>query len=230
MKERSIRHPTDTTLELLGLGRLNERAVKRVEVHLLVCADCRARMTAEDRVRQMSRVGMEADPAGAAIRDLWKSKTGVKPVVGDFPRVVPKLLHFRTHLPVYSLTVAAGVFGEQQTDVSPEGWVGVPASHVFLTSDMFVTHITGRSMEPIIPNGSLCAFRSQVTGPWEGKTVLIEDYSKVGGNRYAVKRYHASGQRIILESINPAYRPIEIPAGRKINIIGEFAFTLGSKF
>jgi phage repressor protein C with HTH and peptisase S24 domain len=114
----------------------------------------------------------------------------------------------------------------------------VTPSPVLVTRDMFVTHISGRSMEPVIPDGSLCAFRSHVSAPWEGRTVLIEDYGKVGGNRYIVKLYYASRhvdplndsdpawlhERLTLESINPAYRPLEIPSAQKVNVIGEFAF------
>jgi len=105
---------------------------------------------------------------------------------------------------------------------------------------MFVTHIRGNSMHLLIPDGSLCAFRSQIAAPYEGKIVLLEDYSKVGGNRYYVKRYRTSTQadplkqgdrawlheRIKLESINPDYRPLEVPSARKVNVIGEFVFVV----
>ncbi len=105
---------------------------------------------------------------------------------------------------------------------------------------MFVTHIKGDSMEPLIPDGSLCAFRSDVSKPYEGKILLMEDYGESGGNRYAVKRYHTSKEAdpntegdpawlhesITLESINPDYSPMEIPSAQKVNVIGEFVFTL----
>jgi hypothetical protein len=249
MKQRAIRHPTDTTLELFASGRLGDRAVRRVEIHLLVCGACRARMAVEDSIRQMFRVGMaqpewmEADPAEAAIQALWRVKADAETVVAAFPAIVPKVFHFRTHLPVYSLAAAAGAFGEQQVDISPQGWVAVPPGPVLVTPDMFVTHVSGRSMEPVIPDGSLCAFRSQVAQPLEGKTVLIEDYSKAGGNRYLVKRYHASRnvdphnvgepawlhERITHKPTKHAYRALEIPSGRKINVIGEFAFVVSQR-
>jgi hypothetical protein len=192
----------------------------------------------------MFRIGMaqpewmDSGPVEKATRLLWQNGAAAESAGGAFARLVPKVFHYRTHLPLYSLAAAAGVYGEQQSEVGPEGWVAVPSSSVFVTPDMFVTHIRGRSMEPDIPNGSLCAFRSRVSLPYEGKTVLLEDYSKTGGNRYFVKRYHASKQtdpnkegdpgwlheRITLESINPEYRPVEIPSARKVNVIGEFAF------
>src|SRR5271154_3505886 len=99
---------------------------------------------------------------------------------------------------------------------------------------MFVTHIEGGSMEPIIPDGSLGAFRSNVSAPYDGKIVLMEQYGEVGGNRYAVKRYRTSlnadpnregdqawwHERITLESINPTYAPWEVASSQKVNVIG----------
>ena len=244
MKRHSARHPSETTIELFASGRLNDRAVRRVELHLLVCDSCRARIAVEDSIREMFRVGM-AEPKWV---DIERGENGIGAFGRDRVEVestgityanhVPRMLHFRTHLPLFSLAAAAGAFSEQQAEIHPEGWVAVPSSPVLLTRDMFVTHVQGRSMEPLIPDGTLCAFRSQVAAPYEGKIVLIEDYSKAGGNRYSVKRYHASTradphkksdsawlhERITLESINPAFRPLEIPAAHKINVIGEFAF------
>jgi SOS-response transcriptional repressor LexA len=155
-------------------------------------------------------------------------------------RAVPKALHFKTHLPLYSLAAAAGKFGEQQIEMKPEGWVEVPPNPIGITRDMFVTHVEGCSMAPIIPDGSLCAFRSSVSAPYDGKIVLMEDYGRAGGNRYAVKRYRTSmnadpnkegdkawlHERITLESINPDYAPWEVAAAQKVNVIGEFVFTV----
>jgi hypothetical protein len=157
-------------------------------------------------------------------------------------RATPKVLHFRTHLPLYSLAAAAGKFGQQQTELDPEGWVEVPLGPIRITQDMFVTHIEGRSMEPTIPDGSLCAFRSNVSAPYDGKILLMEDYGEVGGNRYAVKRYRTSSnddpdkqsdqawlhERITLESVNPDYTPWDIASAQTVNVIGEFAFVVQS--
>jgi hypothetical protein len=110
------------------------------------------------------------------------------------------------------------------------------------TPDIFVARVIGTSMEPAIPNRGLCAFSSRVSTPYESKTVLLEDYEKSGGNRYSVKRYHTSmrldplkagdpgwlHERITLESINPRYPPLEISSDHKVNVIGEFAFTIAN--
>jgi phage repressor protein C with HTH and peptisase S24 domain len=188
-----------------------------------------------------SFAGKEAAMDAAEDAVSLKRIHGASPLPAAIPlREIPKIFHFRTHLPLYSLAAAAGRFGEQQREINPEGWVEVPPGHIMITSDMFVTHIEGDSMTPMIPDGSLCAFRSNVSTPYNGKILLIEDYGDVGGNRYAVKRYRTSvhadrnkegdgawlHERITLESINPAEAPWEVPSAKKINVIGEFVFTV----
>ena len=102
--------------------------------------------------------------------------------------VRPKVLPFRTHLPMYSARVAAGRFLEDN-EVDAEDWLETPPG-LRLDEGMFVVRITGRSMEPKIPDGSLCVFRAGVTGSRSGKLLLVErrDVSESGG-RYTVKRY-----------------------------------------
>ncbi len=39
---------------------------------------------------------------------------------------------------------------------------------------MFVAEIAGHSMQPTIPDGSLCVFRYGVAGSREGRLVLVE--------------------------------------------------------
>jgi hypothetical protein len=148
----------------------------------------------------------------------------------------PEVLRFRTHLPLYSLEAAAGKFGKQM-GVEPEGWVEV-WPEIPLTEDMFLTHIKGHSMEPLIPNGSLCAFKADITGLHEGKVVLVEQYGEAGGNRYTVKRYwgsknldpHKEGdaawlhERITLESTNPDYISWDVASAGTVRVIGEFLF------
>ena len=149
-----------------------------------------------------------------------------------------KVLPFRTHLPQYSLEAAAGKFGKQM-EIEPEGWVEVFTENT-LTEDMFVTHVKGHSMEPDITDQSLCAFRSKIVGPWNGKVLLLEHYGEAGGNRYTIKRFHVSDhadpnhegdgkwlhERMTLESTNPAYQPWDVPSADKTRAIGEFVFAL----
>jgi hypothetical protein len=150
----------------------------------------------------------------------------------------PTILRFRTHLPRYSLEAAAGEFGKQM-EVEPEGWVEV-WPEIPLTEEMFVTHIKGHSMEPLIPNRSLCAFKREITGLRDGKVVLVEQYGETGGNRYTVKRYRTSKnpdpdkkgdeawlhERVTLESNNADYLSWDVASAGKIRILGEFLFVV----
>ncbi len=95
-------------------------------------------------------------------------------------------------------------------------------------------------MEPLIPNGSWCIFRFDVTGSRQGRILLVQHESisdpETGGS-FTVKRYtsqkthsredqggswgHAAIQ---LEPMNNAYQPIPVPpqhAG-EIRVIAEF--------
>lgn len=150
----------------------------------------------------------------------------------------PNVLPFRTHLPRYTIEAAGGKFSRQMA-VEPEGWVEVRAD-IPLTDDMFVTHVKGRSMEPEIPDNSLCAFRSTIDGPAEGKVVLMEQYGEPGGSRYTVKTYRLSAsadpdhpgdpawlhERVTLESINPDYQSWDVASAAQTRVLGEFLFVV----
>ena len=145
--------------------------------------------------------------------------------------VPSKVLEFRTHLPRYSLQVAAGKFLENE-EVTEQGWIEAPRD-LRLSSDMFVAQITGRSMEPLIPDGSLCVFRTGVIGSRVGRLVLAEDRE---ANAFAVKRYKSEKvgtegswrhERIRLESLNPGFPSWDLdPDEEKYRILAEFVRVL----
>ncbi|HYP09197.1 MAG TPA: S24 family peptidase [Bryobacteraceae bacterium] len=147
--------------------------------------------------------------------------------------VTPKVLPFRTHLPVFTLAAAAGSWGEQM-EVTEEDWAEVTAD-LRLTEDMFVAHVVGRSMEPKIPAGSLCVFRRSVTGSRQGRLVLVENYGETGENRYTIKRYTSvkrqsseddwEHETIRLEPLNPEYEAWELSPS-DIRVVGEFVRVL----
>jgi hypothetical protein len=144
---------------------------------------------------------------------------------------------FETHLPLYACRAAAGRFSEQQ-NVEEEGWIEAPEG-LRLTPDMFVAEVTGRSMEPEIPDGSLCIFRGGVTGSRQGKCVLVEnlDESAEGGERYTIKRYRSSKRatsgdnwehgEIWMEPLNPEFPAWRIEEDSRIRVIAEFIRILG---
>lgn len=145
--------------------------------------------------------------------------------------VQAKVLPFRTHLPKFSARVAAGKFLEDN-EVEAEDWIEMPAG-LRLDPDMFLVEITGRSMEPKIPDGSLCVFRAGVRGTRQGKLLLIErrDVAESGG-RYTVKRYRSEKSRegdewthamIRLEPLNPEFEAWNLEEDPdKFRVIGEF--------
>ena len=164
-------------------------------------------------------------------------------LVDDFSRTLDRLYRqhvqsnvreFRTHLPRYSLQVAAGPFLENR-EITEEGWVEVPES-LRLDENMFIAQIAGRSMEPLIPDGSFCVFRRGVAGSRDGRLVLVEDLGGMGNDRYTVKRYRSqkiqSGEewrhaRIRLESLNPGYPSWDLdPEEEKYRILAEFVRVL----
>jgi SOS-response transcriptional repressor LexA len=138
--------------------------------------------------------------------------------------VKPNVLPFRTHLPLFSARAAAGKFGDY-SEVEPEGWVEVPPG-TRLGADMFVAHVTGRSMEPRIPDGSLCVFRANPAGSRTGRLVLVENFGEPGENRYTIKRYRRAHDRVILEPLNPEYEPWELDPDARIRVLAEFVEVL----
>ena len=165
-------------------------------------------------------------------------------IVEDFPRALGRLYRqhvhaaaqpFITHLPRYSLAVAAGPFLENRV-IEEEAWEEAPPN-LRLTPEMFVARIAGRSMEPLIPDQSLCVFRRGVTGSRQGRLVLVEAVDQGGNDRYTVKRYRSekredeggewSHQRIRLEPLNPAFDAWDLdPQEDRYRILAEFVQVL----
>lgn len=105
---------------------------------------------------------------------------------------VALLAQFSTHLPVYSLAAAASGFSDEQ-EVRPLGWMPVSIGRR-LDKTMFVAKVKGRSMEPLIKDGSWCVFRKEKGGTRNGKVVLVESRhisDPDEGRRYTVKVYHS---------------------------------------
>ncbi len=157
--------------------------------------------------------------------------------LGDLYRehVPAEVLQFRTHLPRFSLAVAAGPFLTNPEDVTAEEWVEVPPD-LRLDEDMFVARIQGHSMEPRIPDGSLCVFRRNVVGSRQNRLVLVRNSELADDNQYTVKRYKSEKKmtedgflqtRIRLESLNPAYPSWDLDTDEeKYEVIAEFVRVL----
>jgi phage repressor protein C with HTH and peptisase S24 domain len=148
-----------------------------------------------------------------------------------YARHVPTPVTKTTHIPLWSLKAAAGRFLDND-EVEPEGWLEAPPELARVTEDLFAAGIEGSSMEPDIPNGSVCLFRHGVTGSRTGRLVLVEELGRGSNDRYTVKRYRSvksrSGdewkqERIILEPLNPAHQAFELEADdARFRVIAEF--------
>jgi hypothetical protein len=147
---------------------------------------------------------------------------------------------FVTHLPLYALRAAATRFGDEfdpEQVSEPLSWIRTPAG-LRLQEGMFIAQVTGRSMEPLIPDGGYCIFRAPVVGSRQGKRLLIEQTGGEGADpasRYTVKRYtsrktesedgsweHAA---IRLEPLNPEFEAFDLAPG-DFRVIAEFVRVL----
>ena len=129
---------------------------------------------------------------------------------------------YTTCVPLVPLKAAAGAFSDPQQVVDDDfTWVNVETSR-HLRRGMFVAQVVGKSMEPLIPDGTYCLFVSPVGGTRQGKTVLVQmrdGSDPESGERYTVKRYESEktgGEdtwrhtKIRLKPINPDFEPIEL--------------------
>ncbi|MCU0655056.1 MAG: helix-turn-helix domain-containing protein [Polyangiaceae bacterium] len=138
----------------------------------------------------------------------------------------------RNGVPLYSLDAAAGALGSGRS-VSILGWVKLDSLASKLPG-AFVARVTGKSMEPSIPDGALALFRRPGPGNRNGRTLLIqirEATTPEDGGAYLLKvfeRVRENGQdQIRLRSRNPAVAPLLFPAEREeLQVIAEFVKVL----
>ncbi len=179
-----------------------------------------------------------------SLSNLLRISAREQVMVDDFDRALARLyrrhvksnvIEFVTHLPRYSLAAAAGRFLEN-SEIEAEGWEEAPPD-LKVTEEMFVAHIAGRSMEPKIPDGSLCIFKGgMIGGSRQGRLVLVERLGGGTNERYAVKRYRSEKrieigawrhEMIVLESLNPEFESWELnPEEDRYRIVGEFVRVL----
>lgn len=153
---------------------------------------------------------------------------------------------FVTCIPFYELEAAAGAFGPDQPAVDPgehHAWIRVERGR--LTPEMFSIRVRGRSMEPMIPDGSCCLFRGgdALAGTREGRIFLVslrDGLDPETGGRLTVKRYSSEKlyddgggfrhTRIVLRPLNPEFDPIVIDSVEEgtLRVMGEFVELIGT--
>jgi phage repressor protein C with HTH and peptisase S24 domain len=149
-----------------------------------------------------------------------------------------EVIPFVTHVPLYSLRAAATKFGENM-EVEAAGWAKAP-DRVKLDRHMFAARVVGRSMEPLIPDGSLCLFHAGVTGSRQGRRLLIQQLGVSDTSaEYTVKRYTSQKVQtgedqwghlsITLMPLNPEFEPMVFTPDdehRRFRVIAEFVQVL----
>ena len=102
------------------------------------------------------------------------------------------IIPFENSIPLYSLKVAAGEFGEIQ-QVEDVQWLNIPEK-IKPSKDLFACQVIGESMNKVIPNGALCLFRKYSGGSRNGQIVLVENtnmHDSDFGSCYTVKEYES---------------------------------------
>ena len=164
-------------------------------------------------------------------------------LVSDFERSLDRLYfdHVRskpsraTHVRFTSLRSAAGPFLDNPDIEEDTDWIEVP-ERIRIGEHYFAASIEGTSMEPDIPNGSVCLFRRSGVGSRQGKLVLIEEIG-AANDRYTVKRYTSrksrspdgswSHQAIVLEPLNPEHKDIVLTGQEdRYHVLAEFVRVL----
>jgi len=157
--------------------------------------------------------------------------------IPKWPRVEPEVndnVKYVDFLPIYSIQAACGAFGEGQ-DAEELGWVKIEGLGK-LNKNMFVVQAKGDSMEPRIPDGSLCVFRTNVVGSRNNKIVLVQHrdtFDSDHGGSYSIKTYTSEKsfdketgewmhERIVLKPLNAEFAPITILEDDNFSVIGEF--------
>lgn len=161
-----------------------------------------------------------------------KKETKIVPIQGTL-NFEQKL---RNPLPLYDFYAAAGTFSEMQSGKDFTLIEGPENTHS--NNDYFACKIIGESMNRVIPNGSICLFKTYSGGSRNGKIVLVEtmDIQDPDFNSaFTIKTY--SSEKIITEegwkhtsiilrpnSFDDSYKNIIINEenGAEMRVVGEF--------
>ncbi|MBI5280304.1 MAG: S24 family peptidase [Candidatus Solibacter usitatus] len=143
---------------------------------------------------------------------------------------------YKTHLPLIPIDLAAGKLGQDRATGVKE-WIEaeVPGRRA-LSEDLFIVRIRGRSMEPDIPDGSLCVFRSYYGGSRTGGIYIVQRIATHDeGGEFTIKRYASrkkqSGdewehEQIHMRPDNPEFEAWDLKEEDRYVTIAEFVSVL----
>ena len=163
----------------------------------------------------------------------------------EFVENPPEEERFVCWVPFYDIATAAGRFGPDQSAFEPgdySSWVRLVKQK--LDRDLFAIRVVGKSMEPKIPDGSICLFRrgEARVGSRQGRIVLVALRDSVDpetGGKLTVKLYESEKKfdaegnfehtRITLKPLNKDFAAIELDPGLEGSyaVLGEFVEVIG---
>jgi len=205
-----------------------------------------------DQGKQLSVVKIRfnlASPVTATMYNYLHEKVnGNKPKLEKQSKAIPlpESLAFEKHLrnpiPLYDFYAAAGSFSEKQSE---KDYTLIEGPENSSNHDYFACRIIGESMNIVIPNGSICLFKSYTGGSRNGKILLIEcrDVQDPDFNSaFTIKTY--SSEKIVSEdywehvsivlrpnSFDSTYQDIIITEenAQNMRVVGEFVKILKSE-
>jgi len=106
--------------------------------------------------------------------------------------VATPVRRFQTHLPLIPIDLAAGGLGEDRA-TGAEEWVDVDLPQRRSLDGLFLVRIHGHSMEPDIPDGSLCLFRPYQGGSRQHGIYIVQRRGSLDeGGEFTIKRYEST--------------------------------------
>ena len=198
-----------------------------------------------DQGKQLSVVKIRfnlASPVTATMYNYLHEKVnGNKPKLEKQSKAIPlpESLAFEKHLrnpiPLYDFYAAAGSFSEIQSE---KDYTLIEGPENSSNHDYFACRIIGESMNRVIPNGSICLFKSYTGGSRNGKVLLIENrdlQDQDFNSAFTIKTY--SSEKIVSEdywehvsivlrpnSFDSTYQDIIITEenAQDMRVVGEF--------
>jgi SOS-response transcriptional repressor LexA len=143
---------------------------------------------------------------------------------------------YQTHLPLIPIELAAGGFGAEKA-AGAEQWVEarIPGRRT-LSEDLFIVRVSGHSMEPDIPDGALCVFRSYYGGSRKNGIFIVQRIATLDeGGEFTLKRYSSQKEvrgdswrhtQITMHPENPAYQDWDLREDERYVTIAEFVCVL----
>ncbi len=183
-----------------------------------------------------------ADPVIPSMYNYLQEKSATKDIkTVKTSKVIPiqQELSFeeelRNPIPLYDFYAAAGTFSELQSE---KDFTLIEGPENSSSNDYFACKIIGESMNRVIPNGSICLFKSYTGGSRNGKIVLVENLDIQDpdfNSAFTIKTY--SSEKSVSEetwghtsvvlrpnSFDSSYQNIIITAenAAEMRIVGEF--------